>query len=371
MLDSPSAFVVRDVRIFDGHGLSDPGTVAVDHGIIVAPEQAPADAVVYEGRGGTLLPGLIDAHIHLREESDLVAQRAFGVTTVLDMASPSRDVLDALRSLPGLPEVRSAGIPASAPGGVQTTFMNFPKDAVLSRPDEADAFVADRIAQGSDLLKIIIEDPSRPVPAGLPQETIDALVKAADARGLVSVAHAAAVVTFQMAVRAGVSAITHVPVDAPLDEATIDAVAASGQVVIPTLVMMERSAASPMTRQITGKDLDFSYAQEAVAALRAAGARILAGTDANSSPHAPATVPHGAALHRELAYLVEAGASPAEALRAATIDNATFFGLTDRGAIAPGLRADLLLIDGDPLADINATTDVRAVWCAGVLTELS
>ena len=74
---------------------------------------------------------------------------------------------------------------------------------------------------------------------------------------------------------------------------------------------------------------------------------------------------HGSALHDELSRLVEAGLSPLEALRAATSVAAEVFGLDDRGVIAPGGRADLVLVDGDPTRDISAIRRICAVWIAG------
>jgi hypothetical protein len=88
--------------------------------------------------------------------------------------------------------------------------------------------------------------------------------------------------------------------------------------------------------------------------------RILAGTDAPN----PGTA-HGATIHRELELLVAAGLTPAEALGSATSVPAASFGLADRGRIAPGLRADLLLVDGDPTADIKATRAIAGVWKQG------
>ena len=93
---------------------------------------------------------------------------------------------------------------------------------------------------------------------------------------------------------------------------------------------------------------------------------ILAGTDANTTQGVPYQPAFGASLHDELALLVDAGLSTAAALRAATSLPAKHFGLPDRGTIEPGLRADLVLIDGDPLADINATRAIRRVWVAGI-----
>jgi hypothetical protein len=101
-----------------------------------------------------------------------------------------------------------------------------------------------------------------------------------------------------------------------------------------------------------------------VRALHAAGISVLAGTDAGN----PGTA-HGASLHGELALLVRAGLSPEQALRAATAAPAEAFGLGDRGRIAVGQRADLVLVDGDPLADISATRNIVRIWKNGVAVD--
>ncbi|MEU2254889.1 amidohydrolase family protein [Nocardia xishanensis] len=92
-----------------------------------------------------------------------------------------------------------------------------------------------------------------------------------------------------------------------------------------------------------------------------AGVALLAGTDA--TPFVPA---HGVDLHTELRLLTEAGLTPEQALAAATSLPARCFGLADRGRIAPGLRADLVLVDGDPTTDITATAALAEVWRRGV-----
>jgi imidazolonepropionase-like amidohydrolase len=76
---------------------------------------------------------------------------------------------------------------------------------------------------------------------------------------------------------------------------------------------------------------------------------------------------HEASVHRELRYLVQAGLTPAEALRAATSTTARRFALHDRGRIAPGQRADLLLVSGDPTASISDTLNIRAIRRRGTL----
>jgi imidazolonepropionase-like amidohydrolase len=114
---------------------------------------------------------------------------------------------------------------------------------------------------------------------------------------------------------------------------------------------------------------DYASATASVTALHKAGVPVLAGTDANDSPLIPGGVPHGMSLHRELELLTGAGLSPVDALRAATVTPATVFGLADRGVIGPGKRADLVLLDGDPLADIRATRSIRRIWIGGIEIE--
>jgi len=97
-----------------------------------------------------------------------------------------------------------------------------------------------------------------------------------------------------------------------------------------------------------------------------AGITVLAGSDVQSG------VFPGPSLHRELANLVKAGFTPAEAIRAATLDPARFLadnGEIDTGKIAPGLRADLLLVEGDPTQDIGALANIRAVVLNGNVVE--
>jgi hypothetical protein len=101
-----------------------------------------------------------------------------------------------------------------------------------------------------------------------------------------------------------------------------------------------------------------------IGALHAAGVLLLAGSDAPNPGAA-----HGASVHRELELLVRAGLSPVEALRAATAAPAAAFGLDDRGRIAPGLKADLVLVRGDATRDVMATRDLAGIWKDGVRVE--
>jgi imidazolonepropionase-like amidohydrolase len=367
MIHMAETIAIINVRVFDGSALTRERTVIIDQGVISnATDAASADTTV-DGQHGTLLPGLIDSHVHLRTVEELEQGTSWGCTTLLDMASPSMVVIDSLRHRPGLADIRSAGCPASAPGGMQTTRMGFPASSAVTGPADASRFVADRVADGSDYIKVIVEDPERMGSAALDGATIAALVQATHQAGLKAIAHVTTLAALTTAAEAGVDILTHAPLDAGVSEQLARSIAMRGAVSVPTLTMM-RAVASIAERLPThaGSRSDYAYARSTVMTFHQMGVTILAGTDANQGAVSPAQIPHGQALHDELGLLIEAGLTPVEALRSATVVPAEFFGLTDRGAIEAGRRADLLLIDGDPTQDIAATRAIRGVWAAGV-----
>ena len=154
--------------------------------------------------------------------------------------------------------------------------------------------------------------------------------------------------------------LTHVPLDKALDETAAATAIADGRILIPTLAMMEG-----IVVQSAPPGADYAAARESVTVMHRAGVPILAGTDANAAVGVPAAISHGISLHHELELLVDAGLTTLDALRAATTRPARYFGLGDRGVIEPGRRADLVLIDADPLHDITATRSIRRIWCGG------
>ncbi|GGP77536.1 amidohydrolase family protein [Saccharothrix coeruleofusca] len=350
--DRPRRTALTNVRVFDGTRLRSPGTVVLDGGWIGADASG---AHVVDCAGSVLLPGLIDAHVHVVDVGELESLSDHGITTALDMAAwpPSRTA--ALRGLRGLTDLRSAGMPALPPGE-HPLLAAFPPEATVTDPEAARRWVADRVAEGSDHIKLLVEPPTPGEPDRL--AVLAALAAAARQLGRRTVAHAVTSGAVDLALRAGVDVITHVPLDVAVDGTTAARMAAEGRVAIPTLVMMSAVAER--------RGLSYDPARASVTALHRAGVPVLAGSDANTTPGAPAPIPHGGSIHRELELLVAAGLSTVDALRAATTLPAKHFGLDDRGVVEPGKRADLVLVAGDPIADITATRAVERVWCAGV-----
>jgi len=362
-LSMSEAIAITHVKVFDGKALTDERTVVIDNGFIS--DATTADTTV-DGQHGTLLPGFIDSHVHLMNVAELEHGTHWGCTTMLDMGSPSMKLTDSLRHRQGLADIRGSGNSASAPGGMQTTRMGFPASSAVTGPADAGRFVGERVVEGADYIKVIVEDPHRMGSAALDVATIAALVEAAHQAGLKSIAHVTTLAALINAAEAGVDILTHAPLDADVDDNLARSLATRGIVSVPTLTMM-RAVASVAERLPThGAGIDYAHARSTVSALHRAGVTILAGTDANTAPASPAPIQHGEALHVELGLLVEAGLTPVEALRSATVVPSEFFGFTDRGVIEAGRRADLLLIEGDPTQDIAATRAIRGVWVAGV-----
>src|SRR5579875_3341382 len=125
--DRPARTVLRDVRVFDGTGLGEPTTVAVE-GSIVSTDPGTRGARVIEGSGAVLLPGLIDAHIHLHGRDTLERLCSWGVTTGLDMATWPVESLTPLRAVAGLTDIRSPGMPAIGPGGNHAHIPGMPSE---------------------------------------------------------------------------------------------------------------------------------------------------------------------------------------------------------------------------------------------------
>jgi len=355
---------LRNVRVFDGRQLLPPGTVVLDGDRIGA--DASGATMMVDGAGAVLLPGLIDAHLHIDGRSALERLVRFGVTTALDMANAPPEFVDSMRGIRGLTDIRSAGTAALAPGSIHSRIPEIGQRGVIRTAGDAQQFVTERFAEGSDFLKILIDLPG-PSPD---RATVDALVATAHRLGRLVVAHALSYEAAEMAQAAGVDALTHTPLDRPLDRTAADRMAAAGRMLIPTLVMMEALTAPSTPPEMLAEwampSANFDSARASVAAAYRAGVPVLAGTDANTAAESAGNFTFGDSLHRELELLVDAGLSTIDALRAATALPAEHFGLTDRGVVAPGRRADLVLIDGDPVHDIGSVGSISHVWCGGI-----
>ncbi len=373
--------------------LLEPGTGAVRRNVVVriaegritaVEDRRPGESVDHDLGDLTLLPGLIDAHVHLvgSEEStpyeDLqeTAARAAvegvanarktleaGFTTVRDLGS--RDFADvALRdaiaagSVPG-PRMLVAVKSLSSTGG-HGDRNDLPADVHLDRysavADGAEAIrakVRENVKYGADWIKVlatggVMSAGTDPRAAHYTEEEVAAAVAAARDRGRDVAAHAHGTDGIKRAVRAGVRSIEHASM---LDDEAIRLIKERGTFIVPNPItnstMLERGAAGGFQPyQIEKSRVIYELKMESLRKAIRAGVAIAYGTDSGVQSHG--------SNGRQLALFVEAGMTPLAALQSATVVAARLLRMEDRiGTVAPGAFADLVAVAGDPLADVR------------------
>jgi len=388
---TPDPVVLRAPRLLDGTGAppTDEAALLVSGGRIdwVGPvaglpdRAAGVPALVFPG--ATLLPGLVDVHVHLVASAgpDLAAdlprteaertlaavanagrQLDQGVTLVRDLGAPGAEAVLVGRAVEAGtvagPRVLAAG-PAVTMTGGHIAYMG----RVTDGPDAMRAAVRANLALGARCIKVVATggvltmgiDPREPA---YTQPELEALVSEAHRLGLRVAAHAIGEGGVMAALRAGVDSIEH---GMFLDEAAIELFLATGARYTPTFSAPHGILGGP---SVPGwiKDRARPAAEAQVASFLAAvraGVPAVAGTDAGTPDN-----PHGG-VAREVAFMVEAGLDVLLAVRAATGEAADLLGVPDRGVLRPGAHADVLVAGGDVAADVTALQRPLAVFQDG------
>lgn len=449
-----SPTVIHSVLLFDGHKTHSNASVFFDSSsgnitlITTDGHQVPPPpgATVIDGTGHTLLPGLIESHMHCHGlhlppgasvEGILRSPLKSGVTTVCDMHSPL-DAVNTLRKASAeelkqakqssgtvtLSDMKSSLLGATIEGG-------WPKPIVLSghptpeastlvnlncnssnssqviemvktwpnlRPETAAEYVKNHKANGANYIKLMQENccslalPTNSVPVAT-LELQTAVVKAAHANGMPCVGHALSVDMTEVVLKAGADGLTHTFVDQPPPQSVIDLYKTTGAFVIPTLTVLASLTAELQDWRDRFADLaykkgivdDFTmqnmkevlgmkdpaakleYAFDTIIKLKKEGIDVVAGTDAVAGLKGTGI---GPSLWMELELYVEkCGFSITEALHSATALPAKRFGFSDRGEVAEGKRADLVLVKGDVtqrLQNLWEGDGIVGVWKEGL-----
>jgi enamidase len=345
--------------------------VAAGHRSVV---RIPAGAEIVDVSGMTVLPGLIDGHVHLgitafmgdpTPVSDMLrVALEHGVTTVVDLGNAHPWILQlrdsVSRGLISGPRILAAGAVITAPGGHPAgTWLKSSAEAAalgtrqVATPDAAREAVRGLAEAGVDVIKVVYDGGSERSPFGiiprLDSSVMAAALEGARAAGRPAFVHWQQSADLGAVLAARPDVLVHLSIG-PLPPPAIGAIVASGAIVQATAVAFAGVLPEDVFRRL--------YLANLTSLVRG-GARLSVGTDA------PLSGPLGGGVIRELELLVEAGLTPARALGGATALAAAAVGRGDLGRIRPGARADLLVVEGDPTQAIAALRNVRLVVAAG------
>ena len=362
---------VSNACIFDGHEVKTSANVLFQASpgdiISIDSEAIDGDSVqsVIDGTGCTLLPAFIDANINTAVfNQDLHTFASYGIATVLDMSSSTVDIgvmrAESAHGL-GLPLYLASGPVAIADIHSEKSLHPRPETITIHSLSDIDRFLATSLdgPSKSDYIKVHVDLP------GFDAPYLAAIVCAVHLHGKLAVAHTLQKNGYSRALDAGFDIIVLVPIDGLIDDLVVNSLAKHGVACIPTLCMAQ-AITSLLLKEAGDNDekVNFGFALANVKKLYDAGVSICAGSEANQTSNLP--IPIGEGLHAELELLVRAGLSNLDALRAGTVIPAKVFGLGNRGTVSPGKRADLVLIQGNPLDDIASTRRIQRVWIGGI-----
>lgn len=411
LIVSPAVFadtlLLRAARLVDVEGgrTISPASLLIEDGRIAAvnPAEPPPGAEVVELGNRTLMPGMIDAHVHLtgsdanfRENvlTESSAKNALrgavnaratvlaGFTTVRDLAQlvPTIELTTVALSEASAagwivgPDIVAVGHALSITGGhidpamfvssAEGVLQLSPEQGVADGVDEVVRATRFQIKHGARAIKISATagvmslEPS----VGAQQYTEEEMrvaVEEAGRHGLAVAAHAHGTEGINAAIRAGAASIEH---GSLLDDESIRLMKANGTFLVPTTGLADIVQLDGLPTPIRQKaEYILPLAKENVSKAIRAGVKIALGSDAP-------LIPHGENA-REIYAMVDRGMSVPDALRAATINGAELLRLDDRGRLAAGLRADVIAVDGDPLADVESLSRVSFVMKQGVVLK--
>ncbi len=356
--------LITDAQIFTGSETLVRTDIAVHNGTIVAigPEldrQQRANQMI-DGTGKTLIPGLMNTHVHTWFPAHLQQAAKAGVLGVCDMHGSAFAVqwLSQFNDSIGYADYHAAGSGATVPKGHGTQF-GIPVPTIDSTRS-AREFVLERIAEGVDYIKILRE-PMRPT---LTFEQIDTIIQTAHENGVKAVAHVSRCGDGVELAKRGIDGLVHIWFDRTMTEEELEIFATRDDMfIVPTaLTNMKLLEFLKEQDRDMGSVIDSTTLLKEIGRLYDVGIDVLAGTDPPNF-----NINHGTDLYEELRLLAAAGIPVDDCLAGATAKSADHFELPGQHRLEVGSPASFILLPGNPLQDLGILYDLEQVWQDGNL----
>lgn len=352
--------LIKNVTVFDGERVIENTSVFIEGDKIKAIGNilGDVDGRLVDGTGKFLMPAMFNAHVHAWSPESLKEAADAGVLNVMDMHGVERfqAMMKQLNDSTQYANYYIAGAAATVPEGHGTQY-GFPTPT-LTTPEEAEKFVADRVAANVDYVKIIVE----PWKKTLNSETVEALITEAHKVDKLAVVHVSRLDDALMVLNHGADALVHIWWDKELSAEDIKQLKLKEFFVIPTTLTTLKAFKSMGEK--SWEYLSKEALLNQIKLLHEAGIPIVAGTDPPNLG-----INYGTDLYEELQLLSEAGLSNLEVLKSATSNTAISFKLTKRGFVKPGYLADLILLDSSPIENINNIASINRIWKQGKIVK--
>ncbi|WP_432410596.1 amidohydrolase family protein [Rasiella sp. SM2506] len=355
---SAQSFVITNVTLFDGEEVIENTSVLVKDGIITeVSKKIKTDATGIDGKGKFLMPGMTNSHVHAWGANSLTEAVKAGVVNLLDMhgVEMAQGMMKGLKDSTNYARYFVAGAAATVPGGHGTQY-GFPTPTLI-KPEEAEGFVNDRVAAGANYLKIIVE----PWKETLSHETVKALIDAAHAKETVAVVHISKVEDAKKVLENGADGLVHLWWDQLISTEELANWARNKDAfIMPTMLTNKLFLGEIRKTAPEGSIMSDEEFLQQIKMIYDAGITILAGTDPPN-----AGINYGTDLYKELDLLSKAGIPNIEVLKSATSSPPKHFKLGKLGMIKQGYKADLILLNENPIKDIQNISNIATVWKEG------
>ena len=415
-----SAVVYDGATLIDGTGLpaTEAARLVVDQGAVIAvgPQaeiEMPSGATVVDLSGKTVMPALVNLHGHVGFQRGLTYDAAnytrenivdhlnryayFGVGVIVSLGTDAGDVWSEIRrdqeagSLGGA-RLFTAGRGLARPNAGPGAAALRPSAYGVASEDDGRGYVQELAARGVSFVKIWVDDRGGSVEK-LEPALYRAIIDEAHRHDLAVIAHVFYHDDAEELVAAGVDGFAHLVRDREMDDALVAAIVERGVFVMPNIGISERGRhtepppwlSSSILAETVAPDVlaraadafasratdaaeraarSYEQMERSLAKLHAAGASLVLGSDSGVQDHF-----YGLSAHRELELMVAAGLSPMDAIVTATSRSAERLGLDDSGRLAPGSRADFIVLDASPMDDVTNTRRIADVYLGGTAVD--